>query len=125
MNDNESCFWYLGRRCLLDIFLFMAMFLALLVSLLMTFYRFHDAHDWFQRSGSIITVLSAIIEYRHFSVFGKDTVHQSVLCGQLSGMPSITFIVKLRNYIGSYSIFGVILGTITWGYGDLFFKPVG
>ena len=75
---------------------------------------------WFQRSGSLIVVISLFIEIK-ISFLQKLAISQE--------LPYLNFNIYLRReyekklLIANYTTFlFIIIGTIIWGYGDLLFK---
>ena len=73
---------------------------------------------WFQRSGSILVALGAIIEFNLLSINGDVNPSGS------SGRAHIEMSEKYqkRHSVLTISAFIVIfLGTVIWGYGDLFY----
>lgn len=76
---------------------------------------------WFQRSGSIIVILSSLAEY--YSI----KMHNVFSPVHITNEP--TFNVKLKyslqaKKLMAISAFFIFVGTIIWGYGDLFFYAV-
>jgi hypothetical protein len=123
MNKVDAYPWCIVLRYFPDIFLFIVIIFTVIVSFIANIYDYNNCNNWFQRSGSIVTVLSAIIEYRHLNIFKISHVHKSVLSGELSEVLLMTRFAKIRQYIGSSSLFTLIVGTIIWGYGDIPFNP--
>ena len=122
MNNIDPYPWSIVRMYIPDIILFAMLLITLAISLFASIYHCGGSIDWFQRSGSVVTVLSAILEYRHLNIFEKSPTQQCVLSGSLSGVPSMTFLAKIRQYIGSSCLYTLAAGTIIWGYGDIPFK---
>jgi len=78
-------------------------------------------HEWFSRLGSIICLMSALIEYYFLSKF-SDIVHVNEDAYPLSCDIYIQRKYKsFVKYSKRYTLAVIILGTIIWGYGDLIF----
>lgn len=92
---------------------------------------------WFARSGSLIVLVAAIVEYR-LSSYSYDDIYQaakksakrSAALPQVSDSKFIDGLVKAnltskpevprpRRILSGVSHTLVIIGTIVWGYGDL------
>lgn len=94
---------------------------------------------WFQRSGSIVTLIGAILGYRSIVRLGKAGVggaNMSIVMGKAvassyeGGTPLVTVELdeatskamleaendKRAGYVGAFMI---VIGTLIWGYGDL------
>jgi len=73
--------------------------------------------SWFQRSGSIMTVLCLVLDLKVFSIHGRLFP---------SGYVSLGFGAFKDKYLPIYNSLTVVLlvltgiGTVIWGYGDLF-----
>ena len=82
-----------------------------------------DVSIWFQRSGSLTVLFAVWAEYKIFKVHtltmpmseGGETYQDAAHTGVLK-----TKYGKKLNAINFVSVSLVILGTIIWGYGDLF-----
>jgi len=96
MNNSDPYPWSIVRMYFPDIFLFAMLLFTLAISLFASINHYGGSIDWFQRSGSVVTVLSAIIEYRHLNIFEKNPTQRCVLSGSLSGVPSMTYLAKIR-----------------------------
>lgn len=94
-----------------------------------------EATSWFGRSGSLIVLLSLIVEFR-LSPFVYDDVHEATKNNtrksgvKISNNPIVEANIqawrtvkpkppKARKALTVCSHIMVILGTIIWGYGDL------
>lgn len=77
---------------------------------------------WFQRSGAVLVLSALIAEYRIQLTPGKATVCSSIypllktnaLIHKKFSETTEGTVIKLISH------FGVILGTLVWGYGDYF-----
>jgi hypothetical protein len=83
---------------------------------------------WFQRSGSIITILGAILSARKLISKGiKESIESEYVC---SGGDSETDFSEIaaeakKNVQSAYiGIFFIIIGTVIWGYGDIISKLI-
>ncbi len=105
----------------------------------------NESYGWFQRSGSLLVLIGAILSYRSVVRLGVKGVGGAPTGGRISKVKDLyvdvdddgrrmvqveyspedieydrqVFMDKLAGYIGA--IFA-ILGTIIWGYGDLLAK---
>jgi len=76
-----------------------------------------DLSAWFQRSGSLIVMLSVIVEFQLFSI------HTSLNTSRLAFDQYEALKKKYGRKHLVYSVLTVsvaIIGTVIWGYGDLF-----
>lgn len=73
-------------------------------------------HSWFQRSGSVMTIVCVLLDLKLFSMYGRLYP---------SGMVEIGFEEFRAKYFNIYRVLVVLAlvltasGTIIWGYGDL------
>ncbi|WP_157360253.1 hypothetical protein [Aliagarivorans marinus] len=84
-------------------------------------YSSADAAGWFQRSGSLVVLCSAIMEY----VLFKITWAYTPVCGtskqtthgrRLPVSPTYLRLIESLKYVTAAI---AISGTVIWGYGDL------
>ena len=74
---------------------------------------------WFQRSGSIMVILGAFIEFRLLAIDGNFDIHDAKY--------TVPFDLP-KTYERAYKILlrlalvVIVLGTLIWGYGDIPFK---
>jgi hypothetical protein len=74
--------------------------------------------EWFQRSGSVMTVLCLFLDLKVFSIYGRLFP---------SGYVDVGFEEFKKKYLPIYRSLTILLliltaiGTVIWGYGDLFF----
>lgn len=122
VNNVDPYPWSTVRMYIPDILLFAMLLITLAISFFASIYHYGGSIDWFQRSGSVVTVFSAILEYRHLNIFEKNSTQQCVLHGSISGVPSMAYLAKIRQYIGSSCLYTLAAGTIIWGYGDIPFN---
>lgn len=76
-----------------------------------------DIAIWFQRSGSLIVMCAVLIEFQLFSIHGA-IFPSDVSFSQFTDLEN-----KYGNKHKLFSVFAAsvaILGTVIWGYGDLF-----
>jgi len=74
---------------------------------------------WFSRSGSLMVILGAILEYRNFGIQQylrekRDKTYKP--------NPEIVDKLKSRMPFDVLILASLVLGTAIWGYGDLLFK---
>jgi len=77
--------------------------------------------SWFQRSGSLMVVLGAFIEFRLFSIRAHFNIVGAVWDLPFETPTSYCF---WYNLIAKAILFAIAIGTIIWGYGDLLFKDL-
>lgn len=80
-------------------------------------YKINDA-SWFARSGSLMVVIGAFLEYRNFNNQqylreGRDATWK----------PREEYVgaLKIRKVFDICLLVSLALGTVIWGYGDLVF----
>lgn len=106
------------KQTKLNLFLIITTIVVLLVSLILS-KKFKDP-TLFGRSGSIITLLGVIMEYRRIMSIDKENKYThgtTVSLGQTRQLFNVSPKDKKYRLISNII---VILGTIIWGYGDLF-----
>ena len=77
--------------------------------------------NWFQRSGSVMVVFALFAEMRAYEMF--DVLKPAAMVSNEFGYVH----QKYKDQIKIFSIFALILvaiGTVIWGYGDLFIKEL-
>ena len=74
---------------------------------------------WFQRSGSIIVLLAVMIEFNLFKI-GSELSSNGRVDNELHIL--IDKFSSLKVWFSFFSSVLVIIGTVIWGYGDLFIK---
>lgn len=78
--------------------------------------------DWLARSGSLMVLLSVIANY--VLLRARDAYHSEKLKQHGRGERSVDFskVHPSRNhqYLETVSQISVVIGTVIWGYGDLF-----
>jgi len=76
-------------------------------------YAQEPAHIWFQRSGSIITLLNALSEFILNRIYYNT---------QMPGVQNHKWVQKTYLIIRNTSFSLILAGTIIWGYGDLIYN---
>ena len=95
---------------------------------------------WFARSGSIVVLLAAIVEYRISSFVyedvdqaAQDTAKKRAIMPAVSDNPLVDGLVKARltikpeptksrSLLSIISLILIVTGTVIWGYGDIWIK---
>lgn len=77
---------------------------------------------WFGRSGSLAVLLSAIIEYRNYSVQQKLNEIAQESTAYYGAEPEKWKIPLSRKMFDRAVLSTIIIGTLVWGYGDLLFR---
>ena len=106
------------RKYIFEWWLIVIALLVALASIIADLY--YGEHNWFARSGSIIVLLTAVVEFKvstHiYEDFQRAQYQQSIvnLHVPLKGKPT-----KNRKNLTVATYLLLVLGTIIWGYGDL------
>ncbi len=77
---------------------------------------------WFQRSGSVVVVLAAWLEYRQIKPFFDVLKLKDKAANAGNKYFGLWAEDTVRNFFSGIALFLAIAGTIVWGYGDLLFK---
>jgi|TARA_R110001599_G_scaffold225392_1_gene424562 hypothetical protein len=78
-----------------------------------------SAGIWFQRCGSIVVLLGSLAEYYSFkmhSVFSPEHLANEPLFNT-----KLKYCLQAKRLMAISALF-IAMGTVIWGYGDLFFK---
>lgn len=78
-----------------------------------------DRSDLFSRSGSIMILFGAIVEYRRITQVDKKNEYNGGPIGMIEMRELFNVPSPIRK-IRFITSFMIILGTMVWGYGDLF-----
>jgi hypothetical protein len=70
--------------------------------------------SWFQRSGSIVVVLSIWVQFKLFCI--QTYLDSDAYCIPIA-VPIWYF--SAYKYISNTTVFVMLCGTVIWGYGDL------
>jgi len=86
------------------------------------FYFYSDTTKeghWFSRSGSLMVILGAFLEYRNFGIqqYLREERDET-----WKPKPKIVAKLKSRWLFDILILASLVLGTAIWGYGDLLFK---
>ena len=74
---------------------------------------------WFNRSGSLMVLAGAILEYRQHSVTDRDRVNDAF--GNFSFFAGAPLSEKRKGFEKIAFVY-IIFGTLVWGYGDIPFN---
>jgi hypothetical protein len=118
---NDPYPWEIVRPIILDIGLFIIMLAFTIASFYASVYTWKHDTEWFQRSGAIMVLIAAIIEYRHLNEY-KVHYQQAAMSGGISRGWHLSILIKSRTVIGRLAIYCLVIGTVVWGYGDMPFK---
>ena len=80
-----------------------------------------SAGIWFQRCGSIVVLLGSLAEYYSFkmhNVFSPEHIANEPLFNT-----KLKYCLQAKFLMAMSALF-IAIGTLIWGYGDLFFKNV-
>ena len=81
------------------------------------------AGEWFQRSGSLIVMLAAVVEFRINRISAPNRFRTVFLKGQPNALSKKA--LKFYRVTHEYALTALIFGTLAWGYGDLLFNREG
>jgi hypothetical protein len=91
--------------------------ISVLISAVLDIYI--ENRSLFARSGAIAVLLAAIVEYR-ISSHIYDDIYRAGAQQKFSGFPTRPTQPKNRSFLSLVTHSTLIIGTIIWGYGDLF-----
>lgn len=74
---------------------------------------------WFSRSGSVIVLLCAIVEFRLSSLRQKS--YEDPKFALKEGIMTSGMLPPEKKWVSIFAHIQVVVGTIIWGYGDLLF----
>ena len=77
---------------------------------------------WFARSGSLAVLISAIIEYRNYSVQQQLNEIAQKSTAYFGAKPEKWKVPMARKMFDRAVLSTIIIGTLVWGYGDLLFE---
>ena len=77
--------------------------------------------SWFQRSGSLMVIISIIAEFKLFTLNDYFDIHDTRVFGPVDLPKTYKPIYILITLL---AVTGMIFGTLIWGYGDLFIKSM-
>lgn len=77
---------------------------------------------WFGRSGSLAVLISAIIEYRNYSIQQKLNEIAQESTAYYDSEPEKWKIPLSRKMFDRTVLSTIVIGTLVWGYGDLLFR---
>ena len=76
--------------------------------------------EWFQRSGAIVVLISVLLEIRQ-SIAKQPQANSKFSAGGNLVMTE-QHIPTVRKWLHRIAWGGIVIGTLIWGYGDLFFE---
>ncbi|WP_460528736.1 hypothetical protein [Chitinimonas naiadis] len=71
----------------------------------------------FARSGALLVLLPAIVDYRLGSLMKAEISRASIVAAL--GYPTPVSLTTGQQWIGRFSHTFIVVGTLIWGYGDL------
>lgn len=91
---------------------------AIVVALSLIASIIFDNAQWFGRSGSILTLAGAIVEFRMVAIAqsGKDSARWTEW---VVGIPIVGGLSQRGQRIAKTAVVYILVGTGIWGYGDL------
>lgn len=95
-----------------DIFLMALPFLVIILSVAIDIYRGH--HEFFQRGGAVVVLISAILAYRGLDKYWNKA-DQSFKRGYWK------LVSKNQRKVDLCALAWSIIGTAIWGYGDILY----
>ena len=93
---------------------------AYAIPLLFCYYSYlTDEGHWFSRSGSLMVILGAFLEYRNFGIqqYLREKRDET-----WKPDPKIVEHLRSRKPFDILVLASLVLGTAIWGYGDLLFN---
>jgi len=76
----------------------------------------HDA-TWFERSGSLMVLFAAIVEFRNAQLQQRLNDKAAMLSGGIGGIHAPTKQPSHRQFVIVTAHTFIIVGTLVWGYG--------
>jgi len=76
---------------------------------------------WFSRSGSIVVIVSVIIEFRNYSIQQKLNEIAQDSTNYYGAEPDKWQVPIQRKIFDRTILFTIVFGSLVWGYGDLLF----
>lgn len=77
--------------------------------------------EWFSRSGAIMVLLAVVVEYQLAARSYRELLNSIATASVAPIAPKQP---KTENILSKISHVAIILGTVIWGYGDLFFEYI-
>ncbi|PSJ23566.1 hypothetical protein CVH10_01500 [Halomonas sp. ND22Bw] len=92
-------------------------------ALLSAYFSWHlvDGGGWFQRSGSLMVLFAAWLDFRQARLLAEASPEQRVELSLLMGLSRAQDDPR-RVWFQRLAIWLLITGTVIWGYGDLPFR---
>jgi len=122
-NEKDELFiagWMPANQIKTAIFDFVFIFLGVIVVCLSTYFHIVEpGKNWLSRSGAVVVLLGAVLEYRH-AYFAQKVAETSISWASGMGGPTIFGLAKHRITLKYIAHVFVVFGTLLWGYGDLF-----
>ena len=75
---------------------------------------------WFARSGAILVLAAVVTEYRLSTKQQKNISRATVVAGM--GIPNSSNVPQANKFVGFFSYFLAVLGTVVWAYGDILYS---
>ena len=111
-HTNKSLHYLL---VILSVLQLLAITFVIVSALIPAWFEGEDQSSWFQRSGAVLVVITVWVQFKLQSVYTYFDQDAYVIPIHLS-----TFIEKCYSVIAYLNVFFAIVGTLIWGYGDLF-----
>jgi hypothetical protein len=77
--------------------------------------------SWFSRSGSLMVLFAAIVEYRNFGIQQKLNEIAQESTNYWNAEPEKWRVPNKRKIFDRIVIITLVIGTLIWGYGDLLY----
>ena len=79
-----------------------------------------NSGEWLQRSGSLIVLFSVVLEI--LQTLAKQPIPSDWVF--INNVPAATSppVSKTSKWFHKFARFGIVIGTLIWGYGDLLFE---
>jgi hypothetical protein len=94
------------------------LFVGLLLAAISFLISWQHGWHWFGRSGALVVLSAAIVEYRIFQWFPRR-INAAIVAGKITKLPVPVSILKADRVASKIAHVMIILGTLIWAYGDL------
>ncbi|MBY5920584.1 hypothetical protein [Ferrimonas balearica] len=81
-----------------------------------------DIGEWFQRSGSLVVLCAAVLEYLLFKITLSATPASGERTGRRPHYRVSSTYLKYIQALKYVTAIVAIIGTVIWGYGDLMYQ---
>ena len=118
--NKHTADWMNGNKITHSIIDFILIIVALVVVITSIFGAFGSpVSDWFSRSGSVLVLIGAVLEYR-YNRFSQIAIEESIRWASGVGGPTVfVFVLAWHRVVVKYIAHTfIVCGTLIWGYGN-------